>query len=1130
MEDETTKPPEFHLDGKIRSRLGLSKPLEGLRPAGSPSLNETARLLAWKINGDREPPRAAARPARPGELTAIALLHAVFHHVMERYRREQSPGSLEDLHDHLEETVGPDRLESVLQSWPRIFPPDGVFRGDPPASALAGETGNVPNRLLVLEEILLLWVVNRNPALGPYRDLIDETPLEEGGAYRQLVDQARAFYETRAPIGPEGEPLMEMLLAPARIVPHSLAGQLEYIRTRWGDLLGEWSEWLLRGVDLLREEALSWKPGGADAAVYDYAGLEDEPEGYSADLDWMPEVVLVAKHVLVWLHQLSRAWGREIHRLDQVPDEELDRLARWGFNALWLIGCWERSPASRTIKRMCGNSEASASAYAVYAYEVARDLGGEEAFWNLKSRAGARGIRMATDMVPNHTGIDARWVIEHPERYLALERCPFPAYRFDGPDLSGDENVDIRIESHYFERTDAAVVFRRQDRRSGEEGFLYHGNDGTGMPWNDTAQLDHLKPEVREALIQEILAVARRSPIIRFDAAMTLTKRHYRRLWFPAPGEGGAIPTRGEHGLSRGAFHERMPVEFWREVVDRVRIEAPGTLLLAEAFWLMEGYFVRTLGMHRVYNSAFMNMLKEEKNANYRSVMKNTLAFDPQVMQRFVNFMSNPDEDTAVAQFGKWDKYFGVCLLMATLPGLPMFAHGQVEGFEEKYGMEYARAYREEVPDEGLILHHERVIFPLLRRRRLFARAEHFLLYDFFTAGGRVNEDVFAYSNRHGRDRVLVVYHNRFGNTAGWIRTSTAFASKRGGETVQDQRTLAEGLGLSGGAVRFCIFRDHVSGLEYIRCHDEIRRNGLYVQMEPYGAHVFLDFREVDASDRQPWDRLAAELDGQGVRDMDARLKAFLRRPLIDALRNLASLPLPSSAPSTPETAKASAESFRGLFRRLLDAARRAEGTEADATRLRADFEARAAALQRMPDLVRRLARGKTPARRKTGAALDAAGKGPAPGRRAVLVWLFLEPLGGLEALENRPEEILERFEAWDLGAVLTERLREAGSAEADAWKTMRILRILVRGLSGILDGVSAGGSAAGMLAPLLEDEDVRALSEVEENGERPWVLPLLMAASIALVAQADPSSPVGEETLDLLDAVRTTLDPGGDA
>ena len=72
----------------------------------------------------------------------------------------------------------------------------------------------------------------------------------------------------------------------------------------------------------------------------------------------------------------------------------------------------------------------------------------------------------------------------------------------------------------------------------------------------------------------------------------------------------------------------KIPEEFWREVVDRVAKEVPDTLLLAEAFWMMEGYFVRTLGMHRVYNSAFMNMLKNQENKKYRDSIKNTLVFE----------------------------------------------------------------------------------------------------------------------------------------------------------------------------------------------------------------------------------------------------------------------------------------------------------------------------------------------------------------------------------------------------------------------------------------------------------------------------------------------------------------------
>ena len=344
---------------------------------------------------------------------------------------------------------------------------------------------------------------------------------------------------------------------------------------------------------------------------------------------------------------------------------------------------WERSRASKTIKQLCGNQDAVASAYSLFDYKIAEDLGGESAYINLRDRCYHKGIRLASDMVPNHMGIDSPWVIEHPEWFISRWESPYPAYSFNGPDLSHDGRVEIKIEDHYFEQTDAAVSSSRRDKWTGETRYIYHGNDGTSFPWNDTAQLDYLNPAVREQVIQTILYVARLFPVIRFDAAMTLAKRHFHRLWFPGPGSSGAIPSRAEYSMCQAEFNKHMPHEFWREVVDRVAAEVPGTLLLAEAFWLMEGYFVRTLGMHRVYNSAFMNMMRDEKNAEYRSVIKNTLEFDPDIMKRYVNFMSNPDERTAIDQFGKGDKCFGVAALMSTLPGLPDVrprADGRIHG------------------------------------------------------------------------------------------------------------------------------------------------------------------------------------------------------------------------------------------------------------------------------------------------------------------------------------------------------------------------------------------------------------------------------------------------------------------
>jgi glycosidase len=598
-----------------------------------------------------------------------------------------------------------------------------------------------------------------------------------------------------------------------------------------------------------------------------FAGL-DEYERFSPDQEWMPNTVLMAKSTLVWLFQMSQKYGREITQLDQIPDEELDELSRRGFTGLWLIGLWERSKASRTIKQWMGNPEAAASAYSLNDYDIAGELGGWGSLANLRERCMKRGIRLGSDMVPNHTGIDSRWMIEHPDRFLQLPYPPFPTYTYNCGNLSGRDDITVQIEEHYFNHSDAAVVFKRIDNNTGHTRYIYHGNDGTSMPWNDTAQIDFLNPEAREAVIRTIIGVCQQFSIVRFDAAMTLAKRHIQRLWFPVPGTGGAIASRAEHSISNDEFNRRIPNEFWREVVDRCAAEAPHTLLLAEAFWMMEGYFVRTLGMHRVYNSAFMNMLKNEDNAKYRATIKNTMEFDPEILKRFVNFMNNPDEETAVAQFGKGDKYFGICTLLVTMPGLPMFGHGQIEGFEEKYGMEYRRAYRDEKADGYLVDRHEREIFPLMKRRALFSGSSEFRLYDLFTEGGSVNENVFAYSNRawiYGHEeRALIFYNNSYYETAGWIKMSDPAIPCDSGKK---RDSLHQALALHHDHNWFTLFRDQRSNLWYIRSSKAIGENGFFVALKGYEAQVFIDIYEVEDDVKGRWARLHHDLQGRGVSD-----------------------------------------------------------------------------------------------------------------------------------------------------------------------------------------------------------------------------------------------------------------------
>ncbi len=905
------------------SRLKYNFPLNLFRPDGRIVLADiaAARHLANLTSKTRA--QTGGAPVSASDLYAMSLLDEAYHILLKRFFSKYT-GAMSRAMGMLQSNLG-SNYDLTLSKFTEEFPPLSVFLGEISAGAyLATKTPNFGDfgrgvRAATVEEMLLVRNANDNPALANYRDFHDDSVMRQS-AYFEAVPLLLDYFSRQPGFGNGefhlGDTLTDVLTAPIKASPDSLEGQLRFILERWGDLLGEeFARLLLRGMDFLREDVIR-KRGpvdtfNAEAHLPDFrSGEYGEYERYSPDRDWMPRLVLLAKNTYVWLDQLSKKYQREVARLDQIPDEELDLLAARGFTGLWLIGLWERSRASKKIKQRMGQQDAVASAYSLHSYDVAADLGGWDALNNLRARAWQRGIRLSADMVPNHMGIDSTWVVEHPDWFLSCPFPPYPSYSFRSENLSDDLRVGIYLEDHYYDKTDAAVVFQRRDLQTGDLRYIYHGNDGTSFPWNDTAQLDYTKPEVREAVIQTILHVARNFPIIRFDAAMTLAKKHIQRLWFPEPGAGGAIPSRAQFGMTKAEFDEKIPNEFWREVVDRVAAEAPDTLLLAEAFWLLEGYFVRTLGMHRVYNSAFMHMLRDEDNAKYRGAIKSTLEFDPQILRRYVNFLNNPDEKTAVEQFGKGDKYFGAATLLATLPGLPMFGHGQVEGFAEKYGMEFRRPKMDETPDEGFIRAHEWRIFPLLHRRYLFADVENFLLYDFYTHDGKANEDVFAYSNRFEGERGLIIYHNKFADTRGWLKTSAAYLDKPSG-TLR-QKTLAEGLNLPRAG--YVIFKDYATQLEYIRSCREIWSKGLYAELGAYQCHAFMDFRFVEGDD---WRTIYEKLNGAGVPSMQEKWDELVEskaeqeesetsaRKKSAAKKRKPAVKKPAAKKAKPETAKA---------------------------------------------------------------------------------------------------------------------------------------------------------------------------------------------------------------------------------
>ena len=983
----------------------------------------------------------------------MGLIDEIFHYVIQLYREEKKSSIFTEIDTMLDGLFGHETYQAFLKLFVSEFPPNAVYTKTlTPEQYLSQSTNGIQNRENVLEELLLYWLENQNPALKPFKELFESPDLTSNPHFEFALHTIRQVFAEELKFGPENQSLVDMLLSPSIAVPNDLSGQLEYIREKWSSLLGSFLYRLLIGLDVLKEEnKLGFGgPGPVEVPVYRKGNVfgTEEAEMFSADRDWMPRLVLIAKNAYVWLDQLSKKYQRSITRLDQIPEEELKTLAERGFTGLWLIGLWERSRASAKIKQLLGNPDAIASAYSLHSYDIAADLGGEAGL----PGAARPGLEFGYSPGKRHGsqphGYRFRVGASQPRTVCLSGSKPIPQLFVPGTDLSSDPNVVIQIEDHYYDRSDAAVVFRRIEKRNGETKYIYHGNDGTSMPWNDTAQLNYLDPQVRETVIQTILDVARKFPIIRFDAAMTLAKKHYQRLWFPQPGTGGDIPSRAEHSLTQEQFDQAMPVEFWREVVDRVAKEAPDTLLLAEAFWMMEGYFVRTLGMHRVYNSAFMNMLRNEDNAHYRQLLKNTLEFEPEILKRYVNFMNNPDERTAVDQFGKGDKYFGICALMSTLPGLPMFGHGQVEGFSEKYGMEFRRAYIDEQPDPELVNRHNQQIAPLLHRRELFAGVENFWLFDFYLSNGSVNENVYAYTNSFMAGKTLVVYNNAYPQTEGWIKNSVAQLVRQDNQKRMQQTQIADQLTNPTSSNDYLIFRDQISGLQYLRPCSQIRQDGLHFRLNGYESHVFIDFKQVSVDAWHSYDRLYKMLGENGVPDIDSALGTMLIQPILNAamellspshLQDLMNVPVedltvdPVLPVATP-----------GLINALLQSISRTTGIETDLEHHNQKIQSSLRAALKMRSLDKWLAQSGLSTSKQVAEQLARSLNDSPIKLASFLIFSMLHGLGFLKDPSHFEEISAVWFDEWQLNRVAKDTLKRMGSDSAQAEQCVDAIRMMI--------------------------------------------------------------------------------------
>ena len=339
-----------------------------------------------------------------------------------------------------------------------------------------------------------------------------------------------------------------------------------------------------------------------------------------------------------WLEKLSARLGRLVLLAD-VPDSEWDALARLGFDIVWLMGVWQRSPESRRIALANpGNiaqydralpgwkpDDVIGSPYAVARYVPDPRVGTWDSLDEVRSKLHARGISLFLDFVGNHTALDHPWTREHPEFYV--QGTP----------------QDFQLDAACFHRIETPRgVF-----------FLALARDPYFPVWDDVAQLNHFSPQMRAAQLAELRTIAEHCDGVRCDMAMLHLSDIFEKIW--------------GHLLGGASAPEQ---EFWA----KAHAALPRLILLAEAYWGTESRLL-DLGFSFAYDKGLYDAVRNMQMPD----LHNRLGAPVSYQSHLARFLENHDEDRCASVFGK-NRRLSVGTLVGTLPGMRFYHQGELEG------------------------------------------------------------------------------------------------------------------------------------------------------------------------------------------------------------------------------------------------------------------------------------------------------------------------------------------------------------------------------------------------------------------------------------------------------------------
>ena len=438
---------------------------------------------------------------------------------------------------------------------------------------------------------------------------------------------------------------------------------------------------------------------------------------------WPKAPLIFEINTWVWLNELGRG-EKKVVTLATVPRREWDAIAGLGFDAVWLMGVWERSPAGiavsmanqglladfhRAIPDFAAEDNVG-SPYCVRDYTVDPRLGGPAGLAVARRELAKRGMRLILDFVPNHVAPDHPWASQHPEYFI----------RGDVGDLERDPASFLAV--------------------GGE--VIACGRDPFFPAWPDVLQLNAFSPGLRAAAITTVNAIADQCDGVRCDMAMLMMNEIFESTWGERAGE-------------------RPERDYWPELIDAVRKAHPDFLFMAEAYWELE-WQLQQQGFDYCYDKKLYDRLEHGPALAVRGHLQADMAYQ----EKLVRFIENHDEPRAAAAFPA-EKQRAAAVAALSLPGARLVHEGQLEGRTVRLPVFLGR--RPDEPVDASLQDFYRRLLPLVAAEPLRSGEWRLCAVDGWP-DNRSSENLVAWCWRLGEVHCLVVVNLADAPSQGRVR------------------------------------------------------------------------------------------------------------------------------------------------------------------------------------------------------------------------------------------------------------------------------------------------------------------------------------------------------------------------